>query len=120
MRPVPAEPAPGRRRFLHAVGASTLALAMPPLLGACASGPRAAAAPAPRFAPPAPLVPIRASADRIIAVHVCTRPFRAQGPRIEAERMDDHTIVHCYGHGGAGVTLSWGCADEVAALLHTA
>jgi D-amino-acid oxidase len=25
--------------------------------------------------------------------------------------------VHCYGHGGAGVTLSWGSADEVAALV---
>lgn len=117
MRPVPAEPAPGRRRFLHAVGASTLALAMPPLLGACASGPRAAAAPAPRFAPPAPLVPIRASADRIIAVDVCTRPFRAQGPRIEAERMDGHTIVHCYGHGGAGWSLSWGSAEEALRLV---
>ena len=33
--------------------------------------------------------------------------------RLEAEGR----VVHCYGHGGAGVTLAWGCAFEVAALL---
>ncbi|MDO9318273.1 MAG: FAD-dependent oxidoreductase [Gammaproteobacteria bacterium] len=52
--------------------------------------------------------PIIASADRIIEMNVCTRPFRAQGPRIETERMRRKTVVHNYGHGGSGWSLSWG------------
>ena len=40
------------------------------------------------------------------------RPARP-AVRLEAEGR----VVHCYGHGGAGVTLAWGCAGEVAALL---
>jgi D-amino-acid oxidase len=39
------------------------------------------------------------------------RPTR---PEVRVEREGD--VVHCYGHGGAGVTLSWGCADEVVSL----
>ncbi len=40
------------------------------------------------------------------------RPVRSS-VRLEAEGR----VVHCYGQGGAGVTLSWGCADEVVRLV---
>jgi D-amino-acid oxidase len=43
------------------------------------------------------------------------RPCRAS-VRLERERLDGMSVVHNYGHGGAGVTLSWGCADEVVSL----
>jgi D-amino-acid oxidase len=52
-------------------------------------------------------------ADAAVLRHrVGLRPAR---PSVRVERIDD--VVHCYGHGGAGVTLSWGTADEVAALV---
>ncbi|MBI3368543.1 MAG: FAD-binding oxidoreductase [Burkholderiales bacterium] len=68
------------------------------------------ATPAPPFAAPPALAPMRASRDRIIDISVCTRPFRATGPRIEAERMGRQLVVHNYGHGGSGWSLSWGSA----------
>ncbi len=49
---------------------------------------------------------------RVLGHRVGLRPAR---PTVRLEREGD--VVHCYGHGGAGVTLSWGCADEVAALV---
>ncbi|HTJ39684.1 MAG TPA: FAD-dependent oxidoreductase [Dactylosporangium sp.] len=48
------------------------------------------------------------------------RPARRGGPRVEADAValpGGTRIVHAYGHGGAGVTLSWGCAAEVARLV---
>ncbi|MFY0529167.1 FAD-dependent oxidoreductase [Archangium gephyra] len=37
--------------------------------------------------------------------------------RLELEQVGGRHVLHNYGHGGAGVTLSWGCAEEVAALV---
>ncbi len=45
------------------------------------------------------------------------RPFRKAGVRLEPEKLlDGRTIIHNYGHGGAGFTLSWACAEEVYAI----
>ncbi len=38
------------------------------------------------------------------------RPFRPSGFVVRAEKLDDKVVVHNYGHGGAGITLSWGTA----------
>ena len=57
------------------------------------------------------LVPALAGA-RVLRHRVGLRPVR---PEVRVERVGE--VVHCYGHGGAGVTLSWGVADEVVALV---
>ncbi|MET0372055.1 MAG: FAD-dependent oxidoreductase [Sphingobium sp.] len=49
-------------------------------------------------------------------VTVCLRPFRAAGPRIEVEQVGRKRVVHNYGHGGSGWSLSWGSAQEAVAL----
>ena len=51
---------------------------------------------------------------RVLAERVGLRPFRTSGVRLERDQLDDgRTVIHNYGHGGAGFTLSWGCAREV-------
>jgi D-amino-acid oxidase len=56
----------------------------------------------------------------IVAVVCGLRPVRST-VRVEAERpAPDRLLVHNYGHGGAGVTLSWGCAETVAELIAAA
>jgi D-amino-acid oxidase len=50
----------------------------------------------------------------VLAARVGLRPFRKSGVRLEREKLGDGRIViHNYGHGGSGFTLSWGCAREV-------
>ena len=54
------------------------------------------------------LAPIRATPDRLFDITVCLRPFRAAGPRLDTEIISDTLVVHNYGHGGSGWSLSWG------------
>jgi D-amino-acid oxidase len=61
------------------------------------------------------LVPELAGAP-VIGERVGLRPGRRGGPRVEAEMVGGGRVVHAYGHGGAGMTLAWGCADEIADL----
>jgi D-amino-acid oxidase len=111
-----------RRDFLQRTGAASLGASVAASLNGCARRSAVAAAGA-QTAPvqtaasgtgsawydamPA-LEPIRAHTDRLFRITVCLRPFRAQGPRIEAERVGDKLVVHNYGHGGSGWSLSWG------------
>jgi D-amino-acid oxidase len=54
----------------------------------------------------------RLTGARVLRHKVGLRPAR---PTVRLERVG--RVIHCYGHGGAGVTLGWGCADEVAGLV---
>lgn len=57
----------------------------------------------------------------VLAERVGLRPFRKSGVRVEsAELSDGRVVVHNYGHGGSGFTLSWGCAETVHQLAMTA
>jgi D-amino-acid oxidase len=61
------------------------------------------------------LEPTLARAE-VVSVAVGLRPVRPT-VRLEREARTGGTVVHNYGHGGAGVTLSWGCAEAAAHLL---
>jgi glycine/D-amino acid oxidase-like deaminating enzyme len=95
-------PSLDRRRMLQ--GSAVAGLAG---LGGCAT----LAAPAPgRAFDGRPLAPLRARTDRLFDLTVCLRPFRAAGPRLDVERIGEATVVHNYGYGGSGWSLSWGGA----------
>jgi D-amino-acid oxidase len=50
----------------------------------------------------------------VLVERVGLRPFRKSGVRLERGRLrDDRMVIHNYGQGGSGFTLSWGCAEEV-------
>jgi D-amino-acid oxidase len=57
---------------------------------------------------------LKITKPNVLAERVGLRPFRKSGVRVERDQLrDGRTVVHNYGHGGSGFTLSWGCAEEV-------
>src|SRR5829696_1570673 len=65
------------------------------------------------------LPPVNVSAGRVIRTVAGLRPYRASGFVVRAEALGDKRLVHNYGHGGAGITLSWGTSKLAAGLgLH--
>jgi len=60
------------------------------------------------FEPARRFARVKVSPDRVIRTVVGLRPFRPSGFVVKTEKLDAKTIVHNYGHGGGGMTLSWG------------
>ncbi|HEV7661524.1 MAG TPA: FAD-dependent oxidoreductase [Allosphingosinicella sp.] len=94
-----------RRAFL---GSAAATLALP---GCATMRTRAAAA-----APTGCLPPVLVSPERVIRTVAGLRPYRAAGFVVRAEALGAKRLVHNYGHGGAGITLSWG-TSRLATLL---
>src|SRR5918994_7091164 len=69
-------------------------------LSACATVPRREAC--------TPLPLVHADASRVLRSYACLRPYRAGGFVVRRDQLGDKALVHNYGHGGAGITLSWG------------
>jgi glycine/D-amino acid oxidase-like deaminating enzyme len=92
-----------RRRLLAAL----------PLAAAGCAPQRSARTLAP--APPR-LARVHVSPDRVIRTTVGLRPFRPSGFVVRAEKLGEKTVIHNYGHGGSGITLSWGSAALAADL----
>ena len=102
---------PAPRRRTSCLGSPTSSSAAPKQHGEWSRTPDPDVAPEILAArpPPGPR-PLRSAG---LAARGGLRPARTA---VRLERVAGE-VVHCYGHGGAGVTLSWGCADEVAALV---
>ncbi|MGE0815911.1 MAG: FAD-dependent oxidoreductase [Vicinamibacterales bacterium] len=108
-----------RRTLLSNAGLALAGLGLP----ACAPKAPARTAPAAPAASRRPMVqlaPVRVSMDRVIRQTVGLRPHRPSGFVLKDGRLDGKTVIHNYGHGGSGMSLSWGTATMAAdmALAH--
>ena len=93
-----------RRRLLKTGGMALVGFGF----SGCATGKGARTAPTIRPLMRVNLPPIEASWDRVIRTTVGLRPHRPDGFVLKGEKLDAKTLVHNYGHGGAGHSLGWG------------
>ena len=63
-----------------------------------------------------PLAPVNVDPSRIVRTVAGLRPYRRSGFVVRREQLGDKALVHNYGHGGAGITLSWGSSRLAADL----
>ena len=94
-----------RREWMALTGLGAAGLAAGCATGRLASG----AVPAYRRAlSAAPFVRPRIDIRQVVREVVGLRPYRPSGFVVRGERMGEKLVVHNYGHGGGGITLSWG------------
>ncbi len=103
-----------RRRFLELAGRGAVGTALLagfwPTLAAPARGqatrPDETMLPTPNFSP-----------SQVLRYVAGIRPYRKKSIRLELEPIEGRALVHNYGHGGGGITMAPGCAEEVAQML---
>lgn len=91
-----------RRQFIQSIGAGTV---MASLAGCATSAKKTG------FQRPfsrQPIVAPKISANNIVTEIVGHRPYRPEGFVVKSEKLGNKTLVHNYGHGGGGISLSWG------------
>ena len=94
-----------RRELLKALGAL-------PLLAGCAAGTTAMNTSPANFTPSGlPLRRVKVAEERVIRTIAGLRPFRPNGFNVSHERRGEKALIHNYGHGGGGISLSWGTSQ---------
>jgi len=104
-----------------------LALTGLALTGSCRPKPKSPKAEASRETPPTTvtpreplegfsLIPVVVDPERVIRKVAGLRPYRPEGFVVRREEADDKVLIHNYGHGGGGMTLSWGSSLQAVRL----
>lgn len=103
-----------RRGFLRVIGGRLAAPALSRAAWSQSAG---------SYQPADPLATVEPNPDftyvpGLTPLKVGLRPYRNKTYRLEKDALSNgKSVIHNYGHGGAGITMSWGCAQEVADIV---